>query len=138
MPVPKGATLDPAQTRATILDTATRLLYERGLDGIGVAELCAAVGASKETLYRHFGSKDGLVLAVLEARSDRVVRWLRDAADAAGRTRPRNSPPSSTRSAAGTPSPASVAARSSTRPCSGTRALPGTWPPATSPGTSNC
>ncbi|MEV4174325.1 TetR/AcrR family transcriptional regulator [Nonomuraea sp. NPDC049709] len=84
MPVPKGASLDPAQTRATILGAATRLLYERGIDGIGVAELCAAVGASKETLYRHFGSKDGLVQAVLEARSDRVVRWLREAADSAG------------------------------------------------------
>ncbi|MGW0805993.1 TetR/AcrR family transcriptional regulator [Nonomuraea sp. NPDC002799] len=84
MPVPKGATLDPAHTRATILAAATRLLYQRGLDGIGVAELCAAVGASKETLYRHFGSKDGLVRAVLEARSDHVVRWLRAAADDAG------------------------------------------------------
>ena len=28
------------------------------------------MGASKETLYRHFGSKDGLIEAVLEARSD--------------------------------------------------------------------
>jgi AcrR family transcriptional regulator len=84
VPVIKGATLDPAQTRATILGAATRLLYERGLDGIGVAELCASVGVSKETLYRHFGSKDGLVQAVLEARSDHVVRWLHDAAATAG------------------------------------------------------
>lgn len=84
MPVAKGATLDPAQTRAVILGAATRLLYERGLDGIGVAELCAAIGVSKETLYRHFGSKNGLVRAVLEARSDHVVRWLHDAAATAG------------------------------------------------------
>ncbi|MEQ4722847.1 TetR/AcrR family transcriptional regulator [Nonomuraea sp. B19D2] len=84
MPVPKGASLDPVQTRATILRAATTLLYERGLDGVGVAELCASVGASKETLYRHFGSKDGLVQAVLEARSDHVVHWLREAADSAG------------------------------------------------------
>ncbi|MEV4112933.1 TetR/AcrR family transcriptional regulator [Nonomuraea sp. NPDC049695] len=84
MPVPKGASLDPAQTRATILRAATTLLYERGLDGVGVAELCARVGASKETLYRHFGSKDGLVEAVLEARSDHVVHWLRAAAAGAG------------------------------------------------------
>lgn len=84
MPVAKGATLDPAQTRAAILGAATRLLYERGLDGIGVAELCGTIGVSKETLYRHFGSKDGLVRAVLEARSDHVVRWLRDAAATAG------------------------------------------------------
>ncbi|MGN9844990.1 TetR/AcrR family transcriptional regulator [Nonomuraea sp. H19] len=84
MPVPKGVSLDPARTRAAILEAATRLLYERGLDGIGVAELCAAMGISKETLYRHFGSKDGLVRAVLEARSDHVVHWLQQAAAAAG------------------------------------------------------
>jgi AcrR family transcriptional regulator len=84
MPVPKGASLDPAQTRAAILSAATRLLYQRGLDGIGVAELCTTIGISKETLYRHFGSKDGLMLAVLEARSDHVVRWLHDAAASAG------------------------------------------------------
>jgi AcrR family transcriptional regulator len=84
MPVAKGTPLDPAHTRSTILDRATALFYERGLDGIGVAELCAAVGVSKETLYRHFGSKDGLVRAVLETRSDRVTRWLAAAVESAG------------------------------------------------------
>ncbi|WP_112134801.1 TetR/AcrR family transcriptional regulator [Glycomyces dulcitolivorans] len=82
MPVPKGAVLDPAQTRAAILDAATVLLYQRGLDGIGVAKLCAAIGISKETLYRHFGSKDGLVQDVLDARHDRLARSLDDAVDA--------------------------------------------------------
>lgn len=84
MPVAKGSTIDPRRTRAAILDAATQVLYERGLDGIGVAGLCAHLGVSKETLYRHFGSKDGLVQAVLEARSDRVTRWLADAVTAAG------------------------------------------------------
>jgi AcrR family transcriptional regulator len=84
MPVAKGATLDPAQTRAAILAAASRLLYARGLDGIGVAELCTTIGVSKETLYRHFGSKDGLAAAVLEERSERLVAGLRAAADAAG------------------------------------------------------
>jgi AcrR family transcriptional regulator len=84
MPVAKGASLDPERTRAVIVRSATDLLYRRGLDGIGVGELCTAVGASKETLYRHFGSKDGLIDAVLSARSDRVMRWLADTAAAAG------------------------------------------------------
>lgn len=79
MPIPKGESLDPARTRATIIESATRLLYEHGLDGIGVAGLCASIGMSKETLYRHFGSKEGLVEAVLEARSERILRWLDDA-----------------------------------------------------------
>ncbi|MFJ6080306.1 TetR/AcrR family transcriptional regulator [Streptomyces sp. NPDC092369] len=84
MPVPKGTTLDPERTRAALLASATAILYERGLDGVGVAELCRAVGASKETLYRHFGSKDGLVEAVLTARSDRVVHWLTATVEEAG------------------------------------------------------
>lgn len=84
MPVPKGSTLDPERTRATILQTATAVLYERGLDGIGVAELCARVGVSKETLYRHFGTKDGLVEAMLTARSERVTSWLEGLVAAAG------------------------------------------------------
>ncbi|MGS2616845.1 TetR/AcrR family transcriptional regulator [Micromonospora sp. LZ34] len=84
MPVAKGATLDPAQTRAGILRAATGLLYQRGLDGIGVAELCATMGVSKETLYRHFGSKEGLVRAVLEARSQRIMTWVLKAVTAAG------------------------------------------------------
>jgi AcrR family transcriptional regulator len=84
MPVPKGARLDPARTRAEILRLATEAFYARGLDGIGTAELCAVAGVSKETLYRHFGSKDGLIAAVLDARSDAVSAWLRRAADAAG------------------------------------------------------
>ncbi|WP_214323869.1 TetR/AcrR family transcriptional regulator [Nonomuraea sediminis] len=84
MPVPKGATLDPGRTRAAILDTATTVLYERGLDGVGVAELCRELGVSKETIYRHFGSKEGLIEAVLEQRSDRVTQWLSQAAEQAG------------------------------------------------------
>ena len=84
MPVAKGCSLDPERTRAGLLDAASVVFYQRGLDGVGVAELCASVGASKETLYRHFGSKDGLIEAVLQARSDRIHRWMRGAAEAAG------------------------------------------------------
>lgn len=54
---------------------ATDLLYQRGLDGIGVAELCATIGVSKETLYRHFGSKEGLMRAVLRNPNAVAPRW---------------------------------------------------------------
>jgi AcrR family transcriptional regulator len=84
MPIPKGGTIDPSRTRAAIVETAIPVLYERGLDGIGVAELCARLGISKETLYRHFGTKDGLVQAVLEERTDRIHRWIAAAVADAG------------------------------------------------------
>jgi AcrR family transcriptional regulator len=84
MPVAKGTSLDPERTRAAMLEAASVVFYDRGLDGVGIAELCASVGASKETLYRHFGSKDGLIAAVLQARSDRNNAWLRRAAATGG------------------------------------------------------
>jgi AcrR family transcriptional regulator len=84
MPVAKGMSLDPARTRASIARVASGILYDRGIDAVGIAEICAQAGVSKETLYRHFGSKDALVEAVLQARSDRFVRRLHDAVAAAG------------------------------------------------------
>jgi AcrR family transcriptional regulator len=84
VPVLPGTTLDPERTRATILRAATEVFYQRGLDGIGVAELCSRLGISKQTLYRHFGSREGLIQTVLESRSDHVVAWLSDVVAAAG------------------------------------------------------
>jgi AcrR family transcriptional regulator len=78
MPVAKGETLDPAATRAKILDTATRLFYERGTLAVGVNEIAEAAGVSKVTLYRHFENKDDLVAEFLRRRSDKVSAWLRE------------------------------------------------------------
>lgn len=77
MPVAKGAPLDPAATRARILDTATRLFYDRGVHAVGVNEIAARAHASKLSLYRFFPSKQHLVAAMLVERSDRVHAWLR-------------------------------------------------------------
>lgn len=85
MPVAKGETLDPAATRAKILEAATRLFYERGTLAVGVNEVAEAAGVSKVTLYRHFENKDDLVAEFLRRRSDRVSAWLRAvAAEASG------------------------------------------------------
>jgi AcrR family transcriptional regulator len=78
MPVAKGEPLDPAATRARILDTASRVFYEKGTLAVGVNELAAEAGVSKVTLYRHFDSKEALVAAFLRRRSDRVSAWLRE------------------------------------------------------------
>ncbi len=76
MPVAAGTQLDPAATRAKVLDAATELFYARGIHAVGVNEISRAAGVSKLSLYRHFGSKDRLVGDVLAARSDRVHAWL--------------------------------------------------------------
>jgi AcrR family transcriptional regulator len=80
VPVAKGETIDVARTRSKLLRAATELFYRDGT-AVGVDELAERAGASKVTLYRHFGDKNGLLEEVLRQRSDRVVAWLRDAAD---------------------------------------------------------
>lgn len=77
MPKAQGVPIDPAATRARILDTATGLFSERGVRAVGVNEIAAAAGASKLSLYRYFPSKRALVEAMLAERSDRVHAWLR-------------------------------------------------------------
>jgi AcrR family transcriptional regulator len=81
MPVAKGETIDTDRTRGKLLRAATEAFYRHGTSA-GVNELAERAGVSKVSLYRHFGSKDGLIEAVLRQRSDRVVAWLREAADA--------------------------------------------------------
>jgi AcrR family transcriptional regulator len=48
--------------------SAAQLFAREGLRGIGVDHIGASVGASTRTLYKHFGSRDGLVIAALESR----------------------------------------------------------------------
>lgn len=51
--------------RERILDEALVLFSRRGVDSVGVQEIVDAAGVTKPTLYHHFGSKEGLVKAIL-------------------------------------------------------------------------
>jgi AcrR family transcriptional regulator len=54
--------------REKILSTAYALFTQRGIRDVGVDEIIARAGIAKATLYRHFPSKDDLVLAFLQQR----------------------------------------------------------------------
>lgn len=70
--------------RERILETAFRLFYAHGIRGVGIDAVIAESGVAKATLYKHFPSKDELVLAYLE-KADRAWRdKLHAAAQAAG------------------------------------------------------
>ena len=58
-------------TRTRILDAADRLFTEQGIRAIGVDAIVAAADTAKTTLYAHFGSKDGLVVAYLQRQAAR-------------------------------------------------------------------
>src|SRR2546423_2188201 len=73
----------PAETghsaRERILDAAYALFSRRGIQAVGVNEVIERAGVATATLYRHFPSKDELVLAFLDLREQ---RWTKDLIEA--------------------------------------------------------
>jgi AcrR family transcriptional regulator len=84
MPVKAGQRLDPEATKARILKAAADVFTRRGIHAAGINEIVEAAGASKLTVYKNFGSKDGLVEAVLTDRTRRVRAWQNHAVEQAG------------------------------------------------------
>lgn len=62
-------------TREKILDAAMSLMSERGYAATPIDVICREVNVSPPTIYHHFGSKEGLLAAVVE-RS--VSEWYAD------------------------------------------------------------
>jgi AcrR family transcriptional regulator len=66
-----------ASARTRILDTAYELFSRDGVRAVGIDRIIAEAKIAKATLYRHFPSKEHLVLAFLELREQRWTReWL--------------------------------------------------------------
>jgi AcrR family transcriptional regulator len=63
--------------RERILDTAYDLFSRHGIRAVGVDRIIATSGVAKMSLYRHFHSKEALVLAFLQEREKRwTMEWL--------------------------------------------------------------
>lgn len=56
------------RTRDRLIDTAGSLFYQSGFQAVGLDRVIAAVGITKTAFYKHFESKDDLILAVLDRR----------------------------------------------------------------------
>jgi AcrR family transcriptional regulator len=61
------------RTRQSILDRAVDLASLEGLEGLTIGRLADDLGMSKSGLFAHFGSKEDLQLATIEAASERFV-----------------------------------------------------------------
>jgi hypothetical protein len=57
---------DAARNRSRLIEAAARVFREEGL-GVSVNAIADHAGVNVATLYRHFPSKDHLIIAVLEA-----------------------------------------------------------------------
>jgi AcrR family transcriptional regulator len=73
--------------RERILETAYDLFSRHGVRAVGVDRIVASSGVAKMSLYRHFQSKDDLVLVFLQEREQRWTRdWLHAEASCRGET----------------------------------------------------
>lgn len=75
---PKRYTLAPAKQR--ILTTADRLFYDDGIRAVGIDRLIALSSVTKATFYKHYGSKDRLILEYIAYRHLQVAEALDAAA----------------------------------------------------------
>jgi AcrR family transcriptional regulator len=73
--------------RERIVETAYELFSRRAIRDVGIDEVIERAGVAKATLYRHFPSKDDLVIAFLERREERwTLAWVEAEARRRGTT----------------------------------------------------
>ncbi len=68
-------------SRRRILDAAITLICERGYSGTSVGAVCKQAGVVKTALYWHFGSKAGLLSAII---AEITEQWVDDLKNQAG------------------------------------------------------
>jgi AcrR family transcriptional regulator len=73
--VTAGTDKTRVSARERILEAAYDLFSRHGVRAVGIDAIVEQSGVARMTLYRHFSSKDALVLAFLELREE---RWTRD------------------------------------------------------------
>jgi len=64
------------RSRERIVEGAARLVRERGIEGTSVADVMAAAGMTHGGFYRHFGSKEELLVSALEAAFGQMLAEL--------------------------------------------------------------
>lgn len=77
-----GTLAGDGSTRQCILDRLGDIFYVSGTYHVGMAELIEHLGVTRRTFYRHFESKEALILAYLERRDLAMRAHLRAVAGA--------------------------------------------------------
>jgi AcrR family transcriptional regulator len=77
---------ESSTARQQILETASKLFYQKGIQYVGINEVIAASGVAKRTLYRWFSSKDQLIEEVMKYRAAQWLRWFEDTVADKGNT----------------------------------------------------
>lgn len=73
--------MNSENSREEILNTACSLFSQNGYDAVGVQEICEKSGITKPTLYYYFGSKKGLLQALVQEKGNALYQELEAAAE---------------------------------------------------------
>ena len=60
---------EAALTRGRIIEAASRLFRDRGIASVSIADITSSLGLTDGGFYRHFASKEALVVEALDAAS---------------------------------------------------------------------
>ena len=74
---------DKAETHTRIVKVAAKRFRELGLEGIGVADVMREAGVTVGGFYKHFGSRDELIVEALAAAFKDLDIWEEHTADMA-------------------------------------------------------
>src|SRR4051812_40042240 len=66
-------------TRETLIDAGADVFARKGVHAASLDEIAAAAGFTKGAIYSNFGGKEELLLAVIEARADRMLAAMWEA-----------------------------------------------------------
>lgn len=77
---------ESSAARQKILETASKLFYEKGIPYVGINEVIAESSIAKRTLYRWFSSKDKLIEEVAKYRAQQWIEWFEKAVTERGNT----------------------------------------------------
>jgi AcrR family transcriptional regulator len=85
MNMPAETAPDTLNVRERLLGVASELFYKNGVRAVGIDLVIEQAGVAKSSLYRHFRTKDDLIVAFLEREDiDFWSTWDRVAAENAG------------------------------------------------------
>jgi AcrR family transcriptional regulator len=65
-----------SEARSRLLEAASGLFYREGVNNVGVDRIVSEASVTRATFYRHFPSKEHLVLSYLQAAHDGIVERM--------------------------------------------------------------
>ena len=80
IPAPDGPAEHDEHVRTRLLNAAVRVFDRKGYTAASVREVAEMAGVTKPAVYYHFGSKEGLLLAILHQAERQLSHTLEQAA----------------------------------------------------------